>query len=223
MNVAMAGDIAKKCALPESAQNTGQIFLRRMRSAIYNYPRDGQTRRVKSLLLILCLGLSSTALFGQTNPNSPTQNKPVQQDLTQNGIWNGSFFGGRYLVKSKDIIALSQHEYVADAAARVVEINLTLSSNTHVRFYYLEPVKLEGGGVLGASQEALQKAREMVENAAGNVSPTLTQPKVVKSYPLSTHAHTVEFVIKDEARLNSLFNSLENAFRDPTQKYYWRE
>lgn len=147
----------------------------------------------------------------------------MQQDLQQDGIWNGSFVGGRYLLKSKDIIALSKHEYVADAAARVVEINLTLPSQTHVRFYFLEPVKLEGGGVLGASQEALQKARQVVENAAGNVSPTLTQPKAVKSYPLTTHAHTVEFLIKDEERLNSLFNSLENAFRNANQKYYWRE
>jgi hypothetical protein len=33
----------------------------------------------------------------------------------------------------------------------------------------------------------------------------------------------VEYVLKEEARLNSLFNSLENAFRDPAKKHFWRE
>jgi hypothetical protein len=63
----------------------------------------------------------------------------------------------------------------------------------------------------------------MVQDAASRISPTLTEPKVVKTYPSSTHAHTVEFVIKDESRLNSLFDSLEAAFRDPGNKHFWRE
>jgi hypothetical protein len=92
-----------------------------------------------------------------------------------------------------------------------------------VRFYYLEPARLEGTGAVAVGQQAIDRARQMVQSAAEKISPSLTQPKVVKSYPASTHAHTVEYVIAEEARLNSLFDSLEAAFRDPGRKHFWRE
>ena len=178
------------------------------------------------LLLVSCLALS-TAVFAQSGgaagTTGPTQTQPVPEEMLQDGVWTGSLKGGRYIVKCGQIIALSKHEYVADAAARVVEVNLTLSSNTAVRFYYLEPVRMEGTGAVAAGQQAIDKARQMVQDAANRISPTLTEPKVVKSYPASTHAHTVEFVIKEETRLNSLFDSLERAFRDPGKKHFWRE
>lgn len=173
-------------------------------------------------LLVVVLGFSGGFLHAQ-GTTGPTQTKPVPEEFLQDGLWTGSLKGGRYIVKAGQIIALSKHEYIADAAARVVEVNLTLSSNTAVRFYYLEPVRLEGNGVIAVGQQAIDKARQAVTEAAGRISPTLTEPKVVKSYPVSTHAHTVEYVIKEEARLNSLFDSLENAFRDPGRKHFWRE
>lgn len=184
---------------------------------------------MQTLLIAAALALTAPLLFGQSAPGGAgtntgaSQTSPTPVDFLQDGIWNGSFNGGRYLLKSNQIIALSKHEYVADAVARVVEINLTLNSNSHVRFYFLEPVKLEGGGIVGAGQQALDRARAMAEQAAARISPTLVEPKVVKNYPVSTHAHTIEFVIKDEARLNSLFESLEGAFRDPRRKIFWRE
>lgn len=171
--------------------------------------------------LVLFCSLASAQSGGGTT--GPTQTKPVPEEYLQDGVWTGSLKGGRYIVKCGQMIALSRHEYVADAAARVVEVNLTLSSNTAVRFYYLEPVRLEGTGTIAAGQQAIDKARQMVQEAASRISPTLTEPKVVKTYPVSTHAHTVEYVLKEEARLNSLFDSLENAFRDPGKKHFWRE
>ena len=75
---------------------------------------------------------------------------------------------------------------------------------------------------LGAGQAAIDKARAAFQDAASRVSPTLTTPKVVKSYPLSTHAHTVEFVLPDEERLNSLHHSLDRSFHTG-QGRIWRE
>ncbi len=143
--------------------------------------------------------------------------------MLQDGVWTGSLKGGRYMVKAGQIIALSKHEYVADGVARVVEVNLTLNTNSHVRFYFLEPVRLEGTGAVAVGQQAIDKARALVQDAAARVSPTLTEPKVVKNYPVTTHTHTIEYVLKEETRLNSLFESLEHAFRDPGKKHFWRE
>lgn len=177
---------------------------------------------MKALLILtgLAMLLTGTAAFAQS---SPTQTTPMADSFGQDGIWNGTMTGGRYLVKANQIIALSKHEYVADGAARVVEVNLTLSSNTCVRFYFLEPVKLEGNGAVAVGQQAIDRARAMVQDAATRISPTLTELKVTKTYPVSTHAHTVEFVIKEEVRLNSLFDSLEAAFRDPGKRHVWHE
>ena len=107
---------------------------------------------MKTLLLLATLGFISSLSHAQQGGGStgPTEANPVPEEFLQDGVWTGSLKGGRYIVKCRDIIALSKHEYVADAAARVVEVNLTLSSNTAVRFYYLEPVRLEGTGTVAA-------------------------------------------------------------------------
>lgn len=185
-------------------------------------------RNMKKLFTLFALALTfsgglARAQSSGSGSTGPTQTKPTAEEFLQDGVWTGSLKGGRYMVKCGQMIALSRHEYVADAAARVVEVNLTLSSSTVVRFYFLEPVKFEGNGVVAVGQQAIDKARQAVQDAAGRISPTLTEPKVVKSYPISTHAHTVEYLIKEEGRLNSLFDSLESAFRDPGKKHFWRE
>ncbi|SKA96458.1 hypothetical protein SAMN02745166_02393 [Prosthecobacter debontii] len=173
-----------------------------------------------TLLALLSLLGVCTALAQTSAPATPAS--PNQEEVTQDGLWDGRLKGGSYLVRCTQILALSKHEYVADSVARVVEVNLTLNSSMNVRFYYLEPLRLEGGGIVGAGQQALDKARAMVQDAASRVSPTLTTPKVVKNYPTSTHAHTIEFVIADEERLNSLHASLERAFRTGRGRI-WRE
>lgn len=189
---------------------------------IYNPAIFPHTFSMKILLLALVL-LSSSATLAIAQSSSPSMpGSPNEDEVTRDGLWDGKLKGGSYLVRCNQIIALSKHEYVADAAARVVEVNVTLNSNMTVRFYYLEPVKLEGTGTVAVGQEALERARQLARDAAGRVSPTLTEAKVVKSYPASTHAHTVEFVLQTEDRLNSLHASLERAFRTG-QGRIWRE
>lgn len=182
---------------------------------------------MKSLTFALLL-LSTVALQAQSAPGQNTTGQGGQQNQqgdepTKDGLWDGRFKGGNYIVRCNSIIALSKHEYVSDGVARVVEVNLTMSSSQVVRFYFLEPVKVESGSsMVNAGTQALERAKGMVEEAAGRVSPTLTDPKVVKNYPTSTHAHTVEFVVKEEGRLNSMFQSLERGFRTG-QGRVWRE
>ncbi len=174
---------------------------------------------------VLLLAATVACLVGTVHAQTSAPAAPAattEDELTRDGLWDGRLKGGSYLVRSNQIVALSKHEYVADGTARVVEVNLTLNSNLTVRFYFLEPVRLEGGGVIGAGQQAIDRARALVQDAAGRVSPTLTEPKVVKSYPVSTHAHTVEFVLGSEDRLNSLHASLERSFRTG-QGRIWRE
>lgn len=169
---------------------------------------------MKALLITLSL-LLTVSLHAQTAPGqSPTGQGGQQDTVTRDGLWDGRLKGGNYIVRCNSIIALSKHEYISDGVARVVEVNLTLSSSMVVRFYFLEPYKPESGSsTVGAATQALDRAKGLYEQAAGRVSPDLAAPKVVKNYPTSTHAHTIEFVLKEEEKLNSLFGSLERSLR----------
>lgn len=167
---------------------------------------------MKALFIILSL-LLTLPLHAQTAAPSGQTTTP-QDTVTQDGLWQGKFNGGNYVVRCNAIIALSKHEYISDGVARVVEVNLTLNSAMIVRFYFLEPYKPQSGSsTVGAATQALDKAKGLFEQAAGRVSPDLANPKVVKNYPASTHAHTIEFSLKDEARLTALYGSLERSFR----------
>ncbi|WP_395750442.1 hypothetical protein [Prosthecobacter sp.] len=180
---------------------------------------------MKALLTTLSLLLLSLSVQAQTTAPTQAQADPnMPQDIvTQDGLWDGRLRGGNYIVRCNSIIALSKHEYISDGVARVVEVNLTLNSAQVVRFYFLEPYKPDSGSsTLNAGTQALEKAKGLYEQAAGRVSQDLVTPKVVKNYPVSTHAHTVEFSIKEEKILNSLFGSLERSFRTG-QGRVWKE
>ncbi len=177
---------------------------------------------MKIILIALSL-LLTVSLHAQTAPaQAPTGQGGQQDEVTRDGLWDGRLTGGNYIVRCNSIIALSKHEYISDGVARVVEVNLTLNSAQVIRFYFLEAVKVEGNNMINAGQQALDRARGLAEQAAGRVSSTLTEPKVVKNYPASTHAHTIEFVLKEEAKLNSLFGSLERSLRTG-QGRIWKE
>jgi hypothetical protein len=64
-------------------------------------------------------------------------------------------------------------------------------------------------------QSALDKVQELANEASGRLNPGDEPPweKVVKSYPTTTHAHTVEYRLDSLDDLQNLFNSAEQAFR----------
>jgi len=131
---------------------------------------------------------------------------------TRMPMWRVDLPGGTYEVAIRSIISVSTHEYLVDGAARVTELNIETPGNTEVRFYYMEPNT--PSSPIGIGQTTLDKAQELAEEAAGRVSPgERPWEKVVKSYPATTHAHTVEYRVDTKDQLMQLFNSVEQAFR----------
>jgi len=127
-------------------------------------------------------------------------------------MWRCDLPGGTYEVAIRSMISVSTHEYLVDGVARVTEMNIDTPGNLAVRFYYLEPITPTSPVDIG--QTTLDKAQELAEAAAGRVVPG--EPpwqKVIKNYPTSTHAHTVEYRLDSLDQLQSLFNSAEQAFR----------
>lgn len=164
---------------------------------------------------ILFLFLLATAAFAQTTggrttpgtatPGTPTPvpTPPTTVNLTRS-LWTCTLPGGSYQVLVSAILSVSQHEYVVDGAARVIEVNIDTAGQFAVRFYYIEPAVGAGPGGIGAA--TLGKVQGILTDAADR-SGTDAWKKVVKSYPATTHARTIEYRVSSKESLTQIFTS----------------
>ena len=75
-----------------------------------------------------------------------------------------------------------------------------------------------GTGNFDAEIEALRaRAQEMRREAYAHLD---AWQKVIKSYPTTTHAHTVEYRLSSKDQVNALFTSVETAFRTNKNTVY---
>ena len=147
---------------------------------------------------------------GQAPSPSPTPTGTVSTGTA--GFWRCELPGGVYLVALRNIQSVSSHEYVVDGAARVTEVTVATASSVEARFYYLEPIT-HNFGVPGAQSATLPMLQQRVQDTLtthAGVEPVWE--KVVKNYPTTTHAHTVEFRLTSLANLMQLEKSLEQSW-----------
>ena len=155
--------------------------------------------------IILSLLLATTAL-AQTPTPAPTA-APVQ---TNRPIWRCTTPGGVYEVVAGAMLSVSSHEYIVDGAARVTEVNVDTAGQMAVRFYYMEPAVTSGPSGIGAA--TLGKVQSLVTEAAER-SGTDAWKKVAKSYPLTTHARTIEYRLVSKEGLNKILASASKVLR----------
>jgi len=126
-------------------------------------------------------------------------------------FWRCELPGGIYVVSLPAVSSVSTHEYVVDGAVRVTE--LTIATNTAVvaRFYYLEPMVPKSP--IGFGQSVIDKAQEKLQEGATRTGMEEVWQKVVKNYPTTTHAHTVEYRLESVDQIKKVEKSLEDAWR----------
>jgi hypothetical protein len=162
---------------------------------------------VKLFLVFLAL-LSIGNLNAQTPAPSPPPNTGVP-------VWKCKLPGGTYEVAVNAILAVSSHEYLVDGVARVTEVNVDTTGSLLARFYYIEPIT--PNSPIGLGQSALDKAGELANELAERTGQDQPWKKVVKSYPTTTHARTVEYRVESAEQLTHIFHSAETAFRQRRQ------
>ncbi len=167
-----------------------------------------------SFLAAVCLsmGLPRVDLRAQDAGASPTPTGTSTAGVA--GFWRCELPGGVYLVALRNIQSISTHEYVVDGAARVTELTVATASSVEARFYFLEPVMPNAASPVGGSATAmLQTVQQHAQDLVTTHSPV--EPvweKVIKNYPATTHAHTVEYRLTNKANLAQLEQSLEQAW-----------
>ena len=163
---------------------------------------DVHPPRMKPLLLALTL--LPFALFAQAPTTTTTTTNSA---LT---LFRAKLPGGTYEVAVRAIVAVTSHEYLVDGVARVTEVNIDTNGSLLARFYYLEPTTPVAP--LGIGQSTADKAQELLKQAAEKTGQDVWK-KVVKNYPTTTHARTVEYRLAEKADLNKIYEAAEEAFR----------
>ncbi len=164
-------------------------------------------RAILFLLIFAATAFSQTS-GGAATPSATPTPAPQATAVPTRNLWTCTLPGGTYQVLVSAILSVSTHEYVVDGAARVTEVNVDTSGQFAVRFYFIEPVVASGPGGIGAA--TLGKVQGLLTEAAER-SGTEAWKKVVKSYPTTTHARTIEYRVSSKDSLTQIFTSAANA------------
>lgn len=173
--------------------------------------------KIPSAILIAILAFS-TAVFAQNNggqgsgnadPNA-NPNAPQQTDReSRNNFWEANLPGGTFLVALGRISSVSRHKYVLDGALIVDEVTIDTTGQALARFYFISPISVSGQGA--AAAQVTQRILDLADGVATRAGSDV-QDMVVKKYPLTTHAKTVEYRLLTEAQLGALFQSARTAW-----------
>ena len=166
-------------------------------------------RRAGFTLLFATLAVLPRAARAQDATPAPSPTGTTV--LGPAGFWKCELPGGTFLVALRNLQSVSTHEYVVDGAARVTEVTIATASSVEGRFYYLEPMTVHStSAAVPASIQTLQQRVTDLASQRAPIEPIWE--KVVKNYPTTTHAHTVEYRITTKANLLQIYQSLEQAW-----------
>jgi len=148
---------------------------------------------------------------GNTQPTAPSATPSATPTNTNILMWRCNLPGGSYSVALRAIVSVSSHEYLVDGVARVTEVNIDTVGNALARFYYIEPTT-PNSSPIGIGTATIDKAQQLLQQGAAMTGQDVWQ-KVVKSYPTTTHSHTIEYRVADKDTLTRLYTSAESSLR----------
>ncbi|MEY5019533.1 MAG: hypothetical protein RLZ22_621 [Verrucomicrobiota bacterium] len=157
--------------------------------------------------LSLTLGNTLWAQETQGDPQKPNDSAKA------NRFWQATLGGGHYMVALDRISSVSRHKYVLDGSLIVDEVTVDALGQSLARFYFIMPIsdEMKGSGTAAAVSSAVDRGREMINKSAGKVGTDLHQ-MVVKKFPETTHARTVEYRLMSEPELTALYDSVRTAW-----------
>ena len=160
------------------------------------------------LFLQVSLGQSPTPSPAGSASPSPSSQTPAFGGRPQ--IWRCESAGGVCEVAVASIVSVSSHEYTVDAISRVVEVNVDTTGNMALRCYFIEPKAPEAPGGIG--QSAIDRAKELAKDIAGRAGQDDITKRAAKTYPTTTHSHTIEYRLPSEDQIKKVMASASAAF-----------
>lgn len=145
----------------------------------------------------------------QNNNNQANLEERVKQLESQSNprFWQCNINGGEVMVAVDRIGAISKSQYLLDGGLLCTEVTIdTLGGQSLTRIYHVVPAT--EAVATNAATKIVARAKEVVENNSARAGSRLHE-MVQKSYPNTTHAHTVEFRVMDLQDLDALYASLK--------------
>lgn len=161
-------------------------------------------------LLLPLLLLTSPLALAQ---NQPGTNRTSEDTEQPNRFWQARMSGGHYMVSIDRISSISRHEYVLNGNALVDEVTVDTIGQSLARFYFIRPLTdtMTGSNTGAAAARIAGRAQELVDRGAA-VAGTNAHEKVIKTYPDTTHARTIEYRVHSAEALSALYNSVRTAW-----------
>lgn len=163
------------------------------------------------LFAIALLALALPIDAQQPTATGDSTNEP-QDTAQRNRFWQAALPGGHYMVALERISSVSRHQYVLDGAVIVDEVTVDAVGQALARFYYIEPITKQTGGAAGeVAGRLVDRGAELLDGAARNAGTNIHE-MVVKKFPQTTHARTIEYRLMSKQELGALHNSVRTAW-----------
>jgi len=166
--------------------------------------------KTPTLVLLSSLALSAAALAQGTSPGATGEAPSATADPIPTKFWKASLPGGNYMVALGRISSVGKHTYVSDGAARVFEVTIADEGSAIARFYYLEPVTDKSP--LNVGQVVLDRTKSVAKEITKRTGQDDVWTQVVKNYPTTTHAKTMEYRLATKANIDAIYTSVTRAW-----------
>jgi hypothetical protein len=173
----------------------------------------------KPLLPLLVISLAITCpTHGQNppaNPANPASPQKTEDTQQSNRFWQASLPGGHYMVALDRISSVSRHQYVLDGAVIVDEVTVDALGQALARFYFIQPITdaAKGNSTGAAASRIVDRGTELIDKAGRTAGMDIHQ-MVIKKFPETTHAKTIEYRLLSAEELGALHNSVRSAWEN---------
>lgn len=140
---------------------------------------------------------------------------PGQEEEFDNGgspafAWRAELPGGTFMVSLAALRHISVHEYLVQGVGKITEMTVDAGGSVAARFYAVGLPDAQPPSGLG--QSVIDRAKEAFTEARDRLDPGGISRSVVKDYPNTTHAHTVEYLLGSPEAVRQLYQNLERAW-----------
>jgi len=143
-------------------------------------------------------------------PGSATTPATSQETDGNHRFWVANLPGGQYMVALDHLTAISRHSYAIPEAGLIVdEVTVDTNGQGLARFYFSSPIT--EGVNNNAAANLTARAKELVD-FAGQRAGTDLHKMVIKKYPETTHARSIEYRLLSADELGALFGSVRSAW-----------
>ena len=160
--------------------------------------------------LLLSFLTCSAMLHAQDQTETGAAPATTKGDTAANNrFWQATLAGGHYMIALDRITSISRHKYVLDGSLIVDEVTIDSVGQALARFYFIRPITdaMESN----VATQLADQGKELLDKVAKRGG-TEVENMVVKKYPETTHAKSIEYRLLTENELGSLYDSVRNSW-----------